>query len=109
MAAQRGVHLRKCREEIDEVFRHIAKGSPVGGGDQQRENAHEEGGSVPHGGDDELGGEQLVHAHGERQREIALVLEHMVAPADGGEHQRRKPQRAKTHHKADDQQYADEL
>ena len=50
-----------------------------------------------------------MEAHRQRQREIALVLEHMVAPADGGEHQRRKPQRTKAHHKADDQQYADEL
>ena len=50
-----------------------------------------------------------MEAHRQRQRKVTLILEHVVAPADGGEHQRRKRQRTKTHHEADDQQHADEL
>ena len=109
MTAQRGLHSEERCENIIEKIGDILESAPAGGSNQQRENAHEERRGVPHGGDDELGGEQLMEAHGQRQREIALVLEHMVAPADGGEHQRRKPQRAKTHHEADDQQHTEQL
>ena len=109
VTAQRGLHFEERCENIIEKIGDILESAPAGDSNQQREKSHDERRSIPHGGNDELGDEQLMEAHRQRQREIALVLEHMVAPADGGEHQRRKRQRKEAHHKADDQQYADEL
>jgi DNA gyrase subunit B len=109
VTAQRGLHFEERCENIIEKIGDILESAPAGDSNHQREKSHDERRSIPHGGNDELGDEQLMEAHRQRQREIALVLEHMVAPADGGEHQRHKRQRTKAHHKADDQQYADEL
>ena len=109
MTAQRGLHSEERCENIIEKIGDILESAPAGGSNQQREKSHDERRSIPHGGNDELGDEQLMEAHRQRQREVTLILEHMVAPADGGEHQRRKRQRKEAHHKADDQQYADEL